>query len=141
MIEKNEIIIASVDEIPEKVAQLLRTLAGKSRVWAFDAPMGAGKTTIIKEICRQLNVVDTVTSPTFSIVNEYKTTTGESIFHFDFYRIENISEALAIGIPDYLDSGNYCFIEWPMVVESILPDDYLRISITVTGNNHRLISW
>jgi tRNA threonylcarbamoyladenosine biosynthesis protein TsaE len=110
-------------------------------VWAFDAPMGAGKTTIIKEICRQKNVGDTVTSPTFSIINEYGTGTGETIYHFDFYRLNNVNEALSIGVPDYFDSGNLCLIEWPMVVAPLLPEKYLRITINILGEDSREIEW
>ncbi len=137
----NSIEISSVDKIPEVVDYLIENVLPQRKVWAFDAPMGGGKTTIIREICRQLKTIDTVTSPTFSIINEYRTTSGETIFHFDFYRLNNISEAFSIGIPDYFDSGSLCLIEWPKIVESLLPQEYGVISIQILDAERRLVSW
>lgn len=137
----NSIEISSVDKIPEVVAYLIAKVLPLRKVWAFDAPMGGGKTTIIREICRQLNTIDTATSPTFSIINEYRTATGETIFHFDFYRLNSFAEALSIGVPDYFDSGSFCLIEWPKVVESLLPDEYGVISIQILDAERRLVSW
>ena len=91
--------------------------------------MGVGKTTIIKVICKELGIIDEVQSPTFSIVNEYLTDKDEKVYHFDFYRIENIEEVYDIGIEEYFDSGNICLIEWPENIESILPEQFVRIDI------------
>lgn len=99
--------------------------------------MGAGKTTFIKAICHELGVADIVQSPTFSIINEYKTTTGESLFHFDFYRIKKLEEVFDIGYEDYIYSGSYCFLEWPELIEPLLPEDTVRINIF--GENERVI--
>jgi tRNA threonylcarbamoyladenosine biosynthesis protein TsaE len=110
-----------------------------ARVFAFYGSMGAGKTTFIKAICRELGVTDIVQSPTFSIINEYKTAAGESIFHLDFYRIRKTSEVFDIGYEDYLYSGNYCFMEWPELIESLLPEDTIRVRIT--GENERMIEF
>lgn len=135
------IIIENLDQLPEKVKKLIDVLRPTNNIWAFDAPMGAGKTTIIREICSQLGVTDTVTSPTFSIINEYASTLERSIYHFDFYRINNINEAFSIGIPDYFDSGYLCLIEWPMIVEPLLPQQYIKIRIDVEQNHSRIIKW
>jgi tRNA threonylcarbamoyladenosine biosynthesis protein TsaE len=108
-----------------------------SRVFAFFGSMGAGKTTFIKAICAELGVEDIVQSPTFSIINEYKTRSGESIYHFDFYRIKKIGEVFDIGYEDYLYSGNYCFIEWPELIGPLLPDDTIRVHIS--GETDRTI--
>ncbi|MEI7725348.1 MAG: tRNA (adenosine(37)-N6)-threonylcarbamoyltransferase complex ATPase subunit type 1 TsaE [Bacteroidota bacterium] len=108
-----------------------------ARIFAFYGQMGVGKTTYIKAICHELGVTDIVQSPTFSIINEYKTTTGESIYHFDFYRIRNIAEVFDIGYEDYLYSGNYCFMEWPELIESLLPENTIRVGIS--GQIERVI--
>ncbi|GHT75556.1 hypothetical protein FACS189456_7330 [Bacteroidia bacterium] len=102
--------------------------------------MGAGKTTLIKEICAQLGVVDTVTSPTFALINEYQCSNGTRIAHFDFYRLKNIEEALQLGVEEYFDSTNICLIEWPELVESLLPDDAVRLHLSVTAQGTRQIS-
>ena len=104
--------------------------------------MGAGKTTFTSAICGVLGVnEDAVSSPTFSIVNEYRTAAGESLFHFDFYRINNVSEALDIGFYDYVDSGCLCLIEWPENIEELLPEETLRVSISVNPDESRTLSW
>ncbi len=108
-----------------------------ARVFAFYGNMGAGKTTFIKAICEVLGVTDIVQSPSFSIVNEYKTFSGDSIFHFDFYRIKKTVEVFDIGYEDYLYSGCYCFLEWPELIESLLPEDTIRIRIA--GEHERVI--
>lgn len=92
--------------------------------------MGAGKTTFIKAICQVMKVTDTVQSPTFSIINEYRTETGAPVFHFDFYRIKKIEEVYDIGYEDYIYSGNYCFLEWPELIEPLLPKDAVRVRIS-----------
>ena len=101
--------------------------------------MGAGKTTFIKEICRGLGVSDTTSSPTFAIVNEYITDEGESIYHFDFYRIEKLEDAYEIGVEDYLYSGNYCFIEWAENIAPLVQPDFVKVHITVGPNDERII--
>ncbi len=137
----HEIRINSLDAIGEAAEQFLKETAGHS-VIAFYAPMGAGKTTFTTAICHKLGVSeDAVSSPTFSIVNEYKTADKESVFHFDFYRINNIEEAFDIGFYDYIDSGSLCLIEWPENIESILPEETLKVHITVQGDGSRLLSW
>ncbi|MEE1022459.1 MAG: tRNA (adenosine(37)-N6)-threonylcarbamoyltransferase complex ATPase subunit type 1 TsaE [Muribaculaceae bacterium] len=126
-----KIEISSLAALPEAAGALL-SAAGSRRVFAFHAPMGAGKTTLIAEMCRQLGADDDSASPTFSILNEYRSrTSGESIYHFDFYRLESAGEAFDIGTEDYLYSGAYCFLEWPGIVERMLPEDTVDVSITV----------
>jgi tRNA threonylcarbamoyladenosine biosynthesis protein TsaE len=101
--------------------------------------MGAGKTTLIKAVCATLGVIDEVSSPTFSMVNEYKTTKGETVFHFDFYRIKSLSEAYDLGIEDYFDSGNICLIEWPSMIEAILENETtFNIFIELTENKRQI---
>jgi tRNA threonylcarbamoyladenosine biosynthesis protein TsaE len=108
-----------------------------SRVFAFYGRMGAGKTTLIKAVCRELGVEDIVQSPSFAIVHEYKSTGGGSLYHFDFYRIKNLSEVYDLGYEDYFFSGSYCFIEWPELIEDLLPDDVVRVRVDVdsVGNS------
>ncbi len=124
-----------------KVASKLLTLAGSHKVWLFLGDMGAGKTTLIKEIGKQLQVTDAMSSPTFSIVNEYRTSDKKQVYHFDFYRIKNETEAVEIGIEDYFYSGKYCFIEWPEKIPNLLPDVYAIIKIETTDINHRTLSF
>ena len=117
-----------LDDLDTVARQILAE--GRERsVWLFEGDMGAGKTTLIKSICRALGVVSTVQSPTFSIVNEYTTHEGHSIYHFDCYRLRNEAEALDIGIEEYFDSGNYCFIEWPERIINLWPAIYYQISL------------
>jgi tRNA threonylcarbamoyladenosine biosynthesis protein TsaE len=114
----------------------------ETRVFALYGSMGAGKTTFVKAICSLLGVEDIVQSPTFSIINEYKTKAGESIYHFDFYRIKNTGEVFDIGYEDYIYSGCYCFLEWPGLVEQIIPDDVVKVTISpVEGGTARTIAW
>ncbi len=103
--------------------------------------MGAGKTTIIKAICEVLGATDIITSPTFTIVNEYKTLSGESIYHIDFYRIKKTEEVFDFGIEEYLESGSYCFMEWPELVEGILPPETVYVRITVDKSEHRILNF
>lgn len=135
------IIIENIKQLPEKTKTLINLLTPLSNIWAFYALMGTGKTTIIKEICKQFNVEDTVTSPTFSIINEYITKTKDIIYHFDFYRLNHINEAISIGVPDYLESGNLCLIEWPTVIEPLLPQNHLKIKIETDKQNRRIIEY
>ena len=109
------------------------------RIFAFYGKMGAGKTTFIKALCDNLHVADYVTSPTFALINEYGTTTGKPIYHFDFYRIKNIGEAFDFGYEDYFFSGEYCFIEWPELIEPLLPMNTIKVFITETDDGKRII--
>ncbi len=120
------------------IAGMLLDTVGSGRVFAFYGELGAGKTTLIQELCRILHVRQNVTSPTFNLLNEYITDEGSPVYHFDFYRIGSISEAFDLGYEDYFFSGNYCFIEWPGRIESLLPDDCIRITIEQTGEGRNI---
>jgi tRNA threonylcarbamoyladenosine biosynthesis protein TsaE len=128
----------SLSELPNIAKKLLAAHHG-SRVFAFYGKLGAGKTTLIKELCRQLGATDIVQSPSFTIVNEYKIRQGDSLYHFDFYRIRKLEEVLDIGYEEYFFSGHYCFIEWPEKIEQLLPEDVVRIRIS--GETERLIEF
>jgi tRNA threonylcarbamoyladenosine biosynthesis protein TsaE len=114
--------------------------AGENKIIAFYGEMGAGKTTLIKEICCRLGTESNITSPTFAIVNEYPLTSGNSIFHFDFYRLQKFQELLDIGFEEYLFSGNYCFIEWPELAEPLLPENTVKIKIESMPDSKRILS-
>lgn len=129
----------SLDEINAAAAEFLREL-GNRKIVAFYGSMGAGKTTFIKAICDVLGVTDTVNSPTFAIVNEYLAASGSSIYHFDFYRIKKIEEAYDFGYEDYFYSGNLCLIEWPELIEELLPEDTVRVKIEETENGERALT-
>lgn len=133
-----EIVCKDETQLGVVAQALLKTYPG-SRIFALYGAMGAGKTTFIKALCRELGVDDIVQSPTFAIINEYKTRQGNSIFHFDFYRIRKPEEAFDIGYEDYFYSGSYCFIEWPELVESLLPADTVRV--TLKAGETRTISF
>jgi tRNA threonylcarbamoyladenosine biosynthesis protein TsaE len=135
--QQQTITISNVEELPIAAEALLNACKGE-KIFAFDAPMGAGKTTLIKSLCKLLGVRDNISSPTFSIVNEYLTTTGTKIFHFDFYRIKSVSEAYDMGYEDYLYSNNYCFIEWPEKIAELLPEHYVKVKIRVEGDKRVL---
>ncbi|MDW3193193.1 MAG: tRNA (adenosine(37)-N6)-threonylcarbamoyltransferase complex ATPase subunit type 1 TsaE [Cytophagales bacterium] len=122
------------------VAKTLIKQAGDKRIWCFYGEMGAGKTTLIKEICLELGVLDAMSSPTFSIVNEYLDDLGESIYHFDFYRLKEENEALDIGIEDYFYSESYCFIEWPEKIPNLIPEAHLKININLVDEKTRSIN-
>src|SRR5688572_16993670 len=113
--------MTSLDDLPAAAAMLLDA-ASEEPVILFEGPMGAGKTTLIKEFCRQMGVQENVSSPTFALVNEYETEIGKLIYHFDFYRISDEREALNIGALEYFDSGNICLIEWPSLIPNLLPE-------------------
>lgn len=132
-----EIVIPSLQELPAVSRQLLEK-AGSKKVFLFHAPMGAGKTTLIKALCDALGVSDHVSSPTFSIVNEYR---GEksTVYHFDFYRIKNEQEALDLGYEEYFYSGHYCFVEWPEKIPSLLPADALHLRIEILSETSRML--
>ena len=130
--------ISSVKDLKD-VAKKLLTKFPEQRVFAFYGKMGAGKTTFIQSICKMLATNDNVTSPTFALINEYKTQNFKSIFHFDFYRIKKIEEAFDLGYEDYLYSGDYCFIEWPEMIEPLLPDNIVTVHIEVDEKEYRVI--
>ncbi len=137
----HQIVIPDISALDKAAREFLDQIGGHSLI-AFYAPMGAGKTTFTTAVCRALGVEgDAVSSPTFSIVNEYRTKDGESIFHFDFYRIEKTTEALDIGFYDYIDSGCLCLMEWPVNIEEILPDETVRVRISVDPDGSRILNW
>lgn len=122
------ITFSSVEELPAVARQLLKTYP-EERFYAFFGKMGAGKTTLIKELCAQLGVEDNVCSPTFAIINEYSSGEGEPVYHFDFYRLKSLDEAYDLGYEEYFYSGCYCFSEWTEKIEPLLPEHYLRVAI------------
>ena len=125
---KKEFHIHGVDALTV-ASDYLISLRDEADVIAFYGSMGAGKTTLIKNLCHRMGVTDEVNSPTFAIVNEYATMEGESVYHFDFYRIKKLEEAYDIGFENYFYSGNLCLIEWPEMIEPILPDHYIRVCL------------
>ena len=138
---KHSIAIHSLEELPA-AAELFLSEIGNNRLIAFYAPMGAGKTTFTTAICHALGVRDdAVSSPTFAILNEYRAASGEPVFHFDFYRINRLTEALDLGLYDYLDSGCLCLMEWPENIEELLPEETLKVHITVQPDGSRLVTW
>ncbi|WP_254529001.1 MULTISPECIES: tRNA (adenosine(37)-N6)-threonylcarbamoyltransferase complex ATPase subunit type 1 TsaE [unclassified Sphingobacterium] len=129
--------VANTESLPAAAAWLIEN-AGDKRVFVFQAPMGAGKTTFIKAICAYLQVEDSTSSPTFSIVNEYHSENGP-IYHFDFYRLKSEQEAFDLGYEEYFYSGDYCFIEWPEKIPNLIPEDAAVIKIEVTEDQSRTI--
>ena len=129
----------STPDVLDEVARKLLNAYPERKVFAFYGEMGAGKTTFIKALCRVLDVSDVTSSPTFGLINEYITTEGDSIYHFDFYRIENLEEVFDIGYEEYIYSGQYCFIEWPEKIESELPPETVNVSLHVADNDVRTI--
>lgn len=135
-----QIRIRTLADISEAAMTFINFMGGRS-IFAFYGKMGAGKTTFIKALCEALGVDDVVNSPTFSIVNEYRSdTTGELVYHFDFYRINKLEEVFDMGYEDYFYSGARCFIEWPELIEELLPDDAVRVDITEQPDGSRLVS-
>jgi tRNA threonylcarbamoyladenosine biosynthesis protein TsaE len=132
----NNISIKNIIDIDESALKLIHQM-GDEKIYAFYGEMGVGKTTFIKSICKMLGVKENVNSPTFSIVNEYKTSDFKTIYHFDCYRINKIQEALEIGILEYFDSGNICFIEWPEKISEILPDSIISVHISELTDQSR----
>ena len=136
-----EIKINSLADINEAAKTFVENM-GDGKVFAFYGKMGAGKTTFIKAVCEALGVTDVVNSPTFSIVNEYRAdTTGELIYHFDFYRIKKLEEVYDMGYEDYFYSGAVCFIEWPELIEDLLPGDAIRVDIVEQEDGSRLVKF
>jgi tRNA threonylcarbamoyladenosine biosynthesis protein TsaE len=135
-----EIIIENTDTIRQSAAEFIARTNGK-KVFAFEGNMGAGKTTFIKAICEESGVEDVINSPTFSIINEYRSSiTGELIYHFDFYRINRISEAQEIGVDDYFYSGALCFIEWPEKIKELLPENTVYVNIKEQPDGSRTVT-
>lgn len=134
-----EIKIQSIDTIREAAHEFIEKM-GDHKVFAFYGKMGAGKTTFVKAICEELGVNDVITSPTFAIVNEYEAHDA-SIYHFDFYRIKKIEEVYDMGYEDYFYSGGLCFIEWPELIEDLLPEDAVKVTISVNDNDERIVSF
>ena len=132
------ITINSLENIASAAREFISAI-GDHKVFAFYGEMGAGKTTFIKAVCEELGVNDVITSPTFAIVNEYTGNEG-SIFHFDFYRIKKLDEVYDMGYEDYFYRGSLCFIEWPELIEEILPDDAVKVTITQSPDGTRLIT-
>ena len=138
---KHEIHIAGLEDLERAAREFLREIGNRTLV-AFYAPMGAGKTTFTTAVCKVLGVQeDAVSSHTFAIVNEYRTADGSPLFHFDFYRIERLEEALDIGLYDYLDSGFLCLMEWPENIEDLLPEETLKVTMNVNPDGSRTLSW
>jgi len=132
---KEELLL---DGLESTAVTLLKSFPGM-RLFAFFGEMGAGKTTFIKGICKSLGVSENVSSPTFALINEYEDKKGDPVYHFDFYRIENEQEAIDIGVRDYFSSGRYCFIEWPEKILHLLPEETVRVFITIE-NEKRIIA-
>lgn len=134
-----EIILKNIDEIGEAAQEFIDNM-GDNTIFAFYGKMGAGKTTFIKAVCEALGVKDVINSPTFAIVNEYLAGNGEPIYHFDFYRIKKEQEVLDIGYEDYIYSDCLCFMEWPELIEDLLPEDAVKVTITEKEDGSRVIS-
>ena len=134
-----EIRISNIDHIREAARQFIENI-GDHRVFAFYGKMGAGKTTFIKAVCEELGVEDVITSPTFAIVNEYTAQKGP-IYHFDFYRIKKLEEVYDMGFEDYFYSGSLCFIEWPELIEEVLPEDAVKVNIAENADGSRTVTF
>jgi tRNA threonylcarbamoyladenosine biosynthesis protein TsaE len=133
-----EIKIRNKKHLAEAAEKFLKHY-GENRIFAFYGSMGAGKTTIIKAICKALGAVDIVSSPTFTLVNEYSTLSGETLYHIDFYRIRKQEEVFDFGIEEYLSGESYCFMEWPELVEELLPAETINVRISVDENEQRTL--
>ncbi|MGD0756934.1 MAG: tRNA (adenosine(37)-N6)-threonylcarbamoyltransferase complex ATPase subunit type 1 TsaE [Bacteroidales bacterium] len=134
-----EILIKDKHHLSVAARQLLK-YSGDKKIFAFYGSVGVGKTTIIKAICESLGAIDIVSSPTFTLVNEYKTTEGESLFHIDFYRIKKQEEVYDFGIEEYLTGDSYCFMEWPELIEELLPKETVIVRISVDNYEQRILS-
>jgi tRNA threonylcarbamoyladenosine biosynthesis protein TsaE len=130
--------IPDLSSIDAAARELIETLPDK-RIFAFYGEMGAGKTTLIKAICRVLQVTDVTSSPSFGLIYEYRTRGSDSVYHFDFYRIEQLEEVYDIGYEEYIDSGQYCFIEWPEKVASLLPPETVNVNLQITESDERIM--
>jgi tRNA threonylcarbamoyladenosine biosynthesis protein TsaE len=134
-----EFVIKDKRHLSAAARQLLK-YSGDNKIFAFYGSMGAGKTTFIKAICKSLGAIDIVSSPTFTLVNEYRTSDGETLFHIDFYRIKKQEEVYDFGIEEYLTGDSYCFMEWPELIEEILPPETVKVRISVDNNEQRILS-
>ena len=134
-----EITIKSLDNIHEAAKEFIKEM-GDGKVFAFYGKMGAGKTTFIKALCEVLGVEDVITSPTFAIINEYTDGEENPIYHFDFYRIKKLEEVYDMGYEDYFYSGNLCLLDWPELIEEILPDNVIKVTIAEQADGTRKIS-
>ncbi len=132
-----KIELNSLEELPAAAKKMLKSF-GDEKVILFYGEMGAGKTTLIKALCEELGVKDVVTSPTYSIVNQYKTASGQKVYHFDFYRINSVDEAYDMGYEDYFYSKSYCLVEWPEKIEELLPLTYEKVTIVKEGELRRI---
>ena len=137
---KQEIRIKNIEDLDRAAGEFLEKIGNNTLVALF-APMGSGKTTFTTAVCRVLGVTDPVGSPTFAIVNEYMRADGDPMYHFDFYRINKLQEAVEIGLYDYLDSGYLCMMEWPENIEELLPEETLKVHIQVNPDQSRTIFW
>ena len=137
---KQEIHINNIEDLDRAAGEFLEKI-GENTLVALFAPMGSGKTTFTTAVCRVLGVTDPVGSPTFAIVNEYMRADGDPMYHFDFYRINKLQEAVEIGLYDYLDSGYLCMMEWPENIEELLPEETLKVHIQVNPDQSRTIFW
>ena len=135
-----DIVINGLGQIDDAAREFLKEI-GDNRIIALYGSMGAGKTTFVTALCRVLGVEDVVNSPTFTIVNEYRTEDGEPVCHFDFYRINKLQEAVEIGLYDYLDSGCLCIMEWPENIEDLLPEETLKVYFTINPDQSRTLVW
>ena len=135
-----EIIIDSLEHINDAAREFVDAMGG-NKVFAFYGKMGAGKTTFIKAVCEVLGVTDVINSPTFAIVNEYLDGNGKPIYHFDFYRIKKEEEVYDMGYEDYFYSGNLCFMEWPELIEDLLPEDAVKVTIEEREDGSRVVSF
>lgn len=135
-----QIKIESLERIHEAAREFIDK-KGAATVFAFYGKMGAGKTTFIKAVCEELGVEDVITSPTFAIVNEYTDREGSPVYHFDFYRIKKLEEVYDMGYEDYFDSGNLCFLEWPELIDELLPMDAAKVTIVEQEDGSRLVEF
>lgn len=135
----NQYVSNSIEDLPAIATRILERYAS-SKIFALYGDMGVGKTTFMQSLCTQLQITENITSPTFALVNEYKSTTGIIVYHFDLYRLNSIHELLQIGFDDYIYSGNYCFIEWPEIAEPLLPETVIKINISENEHNQRIFT-
>jgi tRNA threonylcarbamoyladenosine biosynthesis protein TsaE len=130
----------SLSDLKEAADELL-TNCRETKVWLFSGEMGVGKTTLIKTLGERVGIKEVVSSPTFSIINEYQTISGETVYHFDFYRLRREQEAFDIGAEEYFDSGSFCWVEWPEKIPSLIPDERVEIKLMATDAEHRTIQY
>ena len=136
---KHTYTVHSLEEYPQ-AAKWFTGFLQQGQIFAFYGKMGTGKTTFIKSLCEELGVEDTINSPTFAIVNEYEDRLANTIYHFDFYRIKSLAEVYNMGYEEYFYSNAYCFLEWPELIEELLPEEHIRVDITEAGDGARTIT-